>query len=265
MRSFVLGLISAAAAAAATTVYQASGDQLTVVRGAATSDAAVHRNAAKSLRVEPGKTESDAIVRSAPVNLTIGKRYELSGWVRTDNLAVHDTDRSPIATGATLSMASMPFDVHSASLAGTRAWTRLSLKFTATRTQDQIQLSVGNGGTFDGRAWFDGVSLDEASAADEWPAREAVKTFGPAYRYPSAGWIYLHIEGEPYERGYQHGYLMAREIPEYMARCAADLGTNAAGWGGLRTQANALFLRGFDREILEEMRGIADGASDAGT
>ena len=28
--------------------------------------------------------------------------------------------------------------------------------------------------------------------------------------------------------------------------------------------ANALFLRGFDREILEEMRGIADGASDAG-
>ena len=28
--------------------------------------------------------------------------------------------------------------------------------------------------------------------------------------------------------------------------------------------ANALFLRGFDREILEEMRGIAEGASDAG-
>jgi len=34
--------------------------------------------------------------------------------------------------------------------------------------------------------------------------------------------------------------------------------------GNLRTEANALFLRGFDREILEEMRGIADGASDAG-
>jgi hypothetical protein len=57
---------------------------------------------------------------------------------------------------------------------------------------------------------------------------------------------------------------MAREIPEYLERCAADLGVPAAGWGDLRTQANALFLRGFDREILEEMRGIADGASDAG-
>jgi hypothetical protein len=184
--------------------------------------------------------------------------------VRTDSLTVHDTDRSPIATGAALSMASMPFDVHSETLAGTRPWTRLSLKFTATRAQDAILLAVANGGAFKGKAWFEGISLDEASASDAWPAREAVKTFGPAYRYPSAGWIYLHIEGKPYERGYQHGYLMAREIPEYLERCASDLGANAAAWSAFRTQASALFLKGFDREILEEMRGIADGASDAG-
>ncbi|HJZ97985.1 MAG TPA: C45 family autoproteolytic acyltransferase/hydrolase [Candidatus Solibacter sp.] len=263
MRAFVLCLTPFVAAFAAT-VYEAPLDQLTILRGSAVPDSSVHRTAANSLRVQPGKIGPDAAIRTAPVQLTIGKRYELSGWVRTDNLTVRDTGRSPIATGATLSMASMPFDVHSASLAGTRDWTRLSLKFTATRAQDQVVLSVGNGGSFEGKAWFEGVAIDEASTADEWPAREAVKTFGPAYRYPSAGWIYLHIEGEPYERGYQHGFLMAREIPEYMARCAADLGTNEAGWGTLRTQANALFLRGFDREILEEMRGIADGASDAG-
>ena len=264
MRAFLVSVISVGAAAAATTVYQASVDQLTVVHGVATPDSAVHHTAPRSLRVEGEKRYSDAIVRSAPVNLTIGKRYELSGWVRTENLSIRDTDRSPIATGAMMAMASMPFDVHSESLAGTRPWTRVSLKFTATRAQDQILLTVGNGGGFDGKAWFEGVSIDEASTTDEWPAREAIKTFGPAYRYPSAGWIYLHIEGEPYERGYQHGYLMAREIPEYLERCASDLGTNLSGWGSLRTQANALFLRGFDQEILEEMRGIADGASDAG-
>ena len=213
MRAFVLCLVTVAAAPAATTVYQASLDQLTVVHGMATPDSSVHHNSLRSLRVEPGKQLSDAIVRSAPVNLAIGKRYELSGWVRTENLSVRDTDRSPIATGAALAMASMPFDVHSASLAGTKPWTRVSLKFTATRAQDQILLTAGNGGAFDGKAWFDGVSIDEASTTDEWPARDAVKTFGPGYRYPSAAWIYLHIEGEPYERGYQHGYLMAREIP----------------------------------------------------
>src|SRR5271157_3067487 len=250
MRTISLCLI-AIAAHAATTVYRASVDQLTVVHGTAAADSAIHHTAPKSLRVEPGGQYPDALVRSAPVALTIGKRYELSGWVRTESLTVRDTDRSPIATGAALSMASMPLDVHSESLAGTRPWTRLSLKFTAIRAQDAILLAVANGGAFKGKAWFEGVSLDEASTSDAWPAREAVKTFGPAYRYPAAGWIYLHIEGKPYERGYQHGYLMAREIPEYFERCAADLGTNAAGWAGLRTQANALFLRGFDREILE--------------
>jgi hypothetical protein len=126
---------------------------------------------------------------------------------------------------------------------------------------------VGNGGSFSGKAWFEGMCVDEVvsslSSGDEWPARDAVQTFGPAYRYPQAGWIYLHIEGQPDERGYQHGHLMAREIPEYLERCAAVLGSKDH-WDDYRTTANALFLRGFDREILEEMRGIAEGASDAG-
>ena len=88
----------------------------------------------------------------------------------------------------------------------------------------------------------------------------------PAYRYPAAGWIYLHVEGKPYDRGYQHGYLMAKEIPEYLTRCAIELGGKAdeQTWNAYRTTADALFLRGFDREILEEMRGIADGANAAG-
>ncbi len=262
-------LLATGAAQAATTVYQASFDQpnhgWSVIHGAALADASIHHGTGKSLRIEPGGQAPDAIVRSAPVSLTIGKRYELSGWVRTDSLTVRDLDRSPIAVGAAISMASMPFDVHSTSLGGTQPWTRLSLRFVASRAEDRILLSIGNGGSFRGKAWFDGVSLDEVGSADEWPAREAVKTFGPAYRYPAAGWIYLHIEGKPYERGYQHGYLMAREIPEYFERCAADLGANnPQGWANLRTTANAFFLRGFDREILEEMRGIADGASDAG-
>ncbi len=164
-------------------------------------------------------------------------------------------------------MASMPScDVHSASLGGTRDWTRLSLRFVATREPDRIVLNAGNGGALKGKAWFEGVSIDEVSAAQSWPAKDAVRTFGPAYRYPAAGWVYLHIEGKPYERGYQHGYLMAKEIPEYLTRCAVDLAgkVDAQTWNAYRTSADALFLRGFDREILEEMRGIADGANAQG-
>ncbi|HLK62854.1 MAG TPA: C45 family autoproteolytic acyltransferase/hydrolase [Bryobacteraceae bacterium] len=261
-------LLSTVAAYAAAPLFQASfekpGQGWTAVRGTASPDATVLHNNNKSLRLEGVKTQPDVAVRFAPIALTIGKRYELSGWVRTEDLEVKDLDRSPIAIGAALTMASMPFDVHSASVGGTQPWTRLSLKFVATRAQDSIMLTAAAGGTFQrGKAWFEGVSLDEISSGDEWPTRDAVQTFGPAYRYPQAGWIYLHIEGAPYERGYQHGHLMAREIPEYLERCAADLGSKDQ-WSQYRTTANALFLRGFDKEIMEEMRGIADGASDAG-
>ncbi|MGO9086676.1 MAG: C45 family autoproteolytic acyltransferase/hydolase [Terriglobales bacterium] len=260
-------LLIASVAQASTPLFQASFQKpnrdWTVVRGTATPDTSILHDKGVSLRVERDAASQDACVRLAPVTLTLGKRYELSGWIRTEALQVHDLDRSPIASGAEISMASMPFDVHSPALGGTQPWTRVTLRFVASRTQDQILLTAGSGGSFSGKAWFEGMRLDEINSDDEWPVREAVQTFGPAYRYPAAGWICLHIEGKPYERGYQHGHLMAREIPEYFERCAAELGSKER-WNDYRTTANALFLRGFDHEILEEMRGIADGASDAG-
>ncbi|HTW63326.1 MAG TPA: C45 family autoproteolytic acyltransferase/hydrolase [Bryobacteraceae bacterium] len=244
----------------------------TTLRGTAATDPGVTHDGQMSMRVESGPASEngarDARVQSAPIELTIGKSYELSGWIRTEKLAVRDLDRSPIATGAALTMASMPYDVQSESLAGTRDWTQVHLRFTATRAHDSIVLAIAYGGTFEGKAWFSGVSLNEAPAdvLPAWPAAAAVTRYGPAYRYPVGGWIYLHIEGTPYERGYQHGRLMAREIPQYMERCAAELDPHnkEKSWDLARTTVGALFLHGFDQEILEEMRGIADGASDAG-
>jgi hypothetical protein len=218
------------------------------------------------MRFEAAAENPNASARSSAIHLTVGKTYQISGWVRTENLSVKDLDRTPIASGAALSMESMPFDVHSPSIGGTHDWTRLSLRFVATRPEDHILITAGNNGSLQGKAWFEGVTIDEASPNQNWPAAAAIRTFGPAYRYPAAGWIYLHIEGKPYERGYQHGYLMAKEIPEYLTRCAVELAGKAEerSWNTFRTSANALFLRGFDREILEEMRGIADGSNAAG-
>ncbi len=263
----VLCLCAVLTLQAATPLFQDQSDKAwTAVHGSAVFDSSVRRDNNRSLRLEANSSSPDASARSNAVNLVIGKTYQLSGWVRTENLTVKDLDRSPIASGAALSMESMPFDVHSASLAGTREWTRLSLRFVATRAEDHILLTAGHGGALQGKAWFDRVSIDQASPADSWPARDAVRTFGPAYRYPAAGWIYLHIEGKPYDRGYQHGYLMAKEIPEYLTRSAIVLAGKAddQSWNTYRTTADALFLRGFDREILEEMRGIADGANAGG-
>lgn len=250
-------------------LFNSTGDAAwknwSAVHGSSQSDSAVRREGRASLRVE-SVNSSDAIIRSAPVSLRPGKSYELSGWVRTEALRVHDTDRTPIAVGASLAMGSMPFDVHSESVAGTSEWQRVRLRFTATRSSDNILLRVAEGGNFTGRAWFDSISLDEVATAGSVPAKESVKTFGPAYRYPSAGWIYLHIEGKPYERGYQHGFLMPTEIERYLERCAAQLDSKSRerAWENGRITADALFTRGFDDEIREEMKGIADGAAAAG-
>jgi hypothetical protein len=267
MRHFLLGLVFVASLhAGAIASFDSPSSAWKVLHGTGVTDPAVTHEGQMSMRLESGGANRDARVQSAPIALTIGKSYELTGWIRTDKLTVRDLDRSPIATGAALAMASLPFEVQTESLAGTRDWTRVHLRFTATRAQDSIVLTVAYGGTFDGKAWFSGVTVDDATGAESWPAPAAVTTYGPAYRYPVAGWIYVHIEGQPYERGYQHGHLMAKEIPQYMERCAAELdpkGRNKS-WNLARTTATALFLHGFDQEILEEMKGIADGASDAG-
>jgi hypothetical protein len=102
--------------------------------------------------------------------------------------------------------------------------------------------------------------------ADFRPDPRSVQRYGPAYRYPQAGWIVLHIEGEPYERGYEHGRLMASEIAAAL-RCFAALQSPRApseGWKNTRPLVNALFVRRYDKEYLEEMKGIADGATAAG-
>ena len=105
---------------------------------------------------------------------------------------------------------------------------------------------------------------DSAAKSPVDPA--TVQRYGPAYRYPRAGWIVIHIEGKPYDRGYQHGRLLAHEIADYIDTLAGKRSAKAPGdaWRANRMAANAIFLRKFDPEYLEEMKGIADGAAAAG-
>src|SRR5688572_29746642 len=92
-----------------------------------------------------------------------------------------------------------------------------------------------------------------------------VQRHGKGYRYHQAGWVVVHIEGGPYERGVQHGRLLAPEIAAHLRCHAATLShkSPADAWKLARTLADALFLRGHEKEYLEEMKGIAHGASDA--
>lgn len=111
------------------------------------------------------------------------------------------------------------------------------------------------------------LMLPEAGLATEFtPDAAAVRREGAGYRYPQCGWIVVHVEGGPYERGVQQGKLLSREIQDYVKCFAAQQSPKspADGWRLTRTLTEALFARRFDPELLEEMKGIADGASAGG-
>jgi hypothetical protein len=85
------------------------------------------------------------------------------------------------------------------------------------------------------------------------------------YRYDENGWIFLHIEGEPYERGFQRGFLTANETKQFLNMFAytlefetgqnLDFFVQAAGW---------LFKNKVPVEYVQEMKGMVAGMERAG-
>jgi hypothetical protein len=87
----------------------------------------------------------------------------------------------------------------------------------------------------------------------------------PAQLYENNGWIYLHIEGEPLQRGYQHGFLLAGKIGETLRVCR-EFWRHMSGmeWEWLVGKSKAMFTPKLDAEILAEIDGIVQGMGAAG-
>ncbi|HEY3135416.1 MAG TPA: C45 family peptidase [Blastocatellia bacterium] len=82
-----------------------------------------------------------------------------------------------------------------------------------------------------------------------------------AFRTERNGWIYVHIEGGPDEVGYQHGYLLAREIDQSLQIFKKYLPhTTKRDWKFYRDSAHELFWRKIGDEYQREIEGIARGA-----
>ncbi len=100
---------------------------------------------------------------------------------------------------------------------------------------------------------------------------------GPAWRLDRDGWIELHIEGTPYERGCQHGWLLAAEIRDALRSIAdllwLDTATPFSWWAA---NARAMWFDRLSRngggnpaddatqQIFEELSGIVDGVNANG-
>ncbi len=103
------------------------------------------------------------------------------------------------------------------------------------------------------------------------------------YRYNTQGWIYLHIEGDGYERGYQHGYLLSAEIVDHILRWSniihnspmfANVNIDQESdryqqisnkwWNFCRERIDKIYWDRYPEEYQQEILGIVDGVNDKG-
>ncbi|MCE5287251.1 MAG: C45 family autoproteolytic acyltransferase/hydrolase [Pelosinus sp.] len=93
-----------------------------------------------------------------------------------------------------------------------------------------------------------------------------MRSYDKGYCFKQNGWIYLHIEGQPYERGFQHGYLLAAEIAEALNAIKYYIYfTTGKHFQFFVAHAERMFKPFLQStEFEEELQGISAGAHKAG-
>jgi outer membrane protein assembly factor BamB len=108
-------------------------------------------------------------------------------------------------------------------------------------------------------------------------------SYNKGHRYNIQGFVYVHIEGEPYERGYQYGYLAFAEIVDMINRWSnwghkEDFMNifimknrpdnyyelSKTYWNLCKNRAMKFFWDQYPEEFQQEIKGIADGVKARG-
>ena len=81
-----------------------------------------------------------------------------------------------------------------------------------------------------------------------------------SHRTDVNGWIRLHLEGNPSEIGYSHGFLLANEISEAVRLSKAYVKhVYNRSWSFFRKSADELYIPKLPHDQKEEMKGILNG------
>ena len=114
------------------------------------------------------------------------------------------------------------------------------------------------------RSYTDSEDAKEQTKATIAAARARVASSDArlrgAYSFERGGWIYVHLEGDPFNIGFQHGYLLAPEIEDaFPAVSAGMMHSTKRDWPFFREVAREKLWRKLDPEYQQELEGIAEG------
>jgi len=109
------------------------------------------------------------------------------------------------------------------------------------------------------------LSFTQPALRGNGPSDQQHEWLRVAERHERAGWIYLHVEGGPSERGFQHGYLLAKDIAECLRVVRAHWRHDSSlEWSWLIAHTRGFIESGIDSENRAELQGIAEGMDAAG-
>ena len=88
---------------------------------------------------------------------------------------------------------------------------------------------------------------------------------GKASREDKNGWIYVHLAGSPADVGYQHGYLVAKEIDTLIKVLQYYLPSSSGkDWAFYRGASERFLWKKLGKEYQDEIKGIAEGLQAKG-
>ena len=87
-----------------------------------------------------------------------------------------------------------------------------------------------------------------------------------AYKFNEGGWTYVHLQGTPEQVGFQHGYLLAREIEDNVHVYQVEAPQHAKReWSFFRDARKNVLWPHLDAEYQQELNGIAEGLKAQGS
>jgi hypothetical protein len=87
-----------------------------------------------------------------------------------------------------------------------------------------------------------------------------------AYKFNEGGWTYVHLEGTPAQIGFQHGYLLAREIEDNVHVYTVEVPHGVQrDWSFFRNAAKTILWPHVDPEYRQELNGMVAGLQAQGS
>ena len=86
-----------------------------------------------------------------------------------------------------------------------------------------------------------------------------------AYRFDRGGWTYVHLQGDPGQIGFQHGYLLAPQIADmFQVLKVESEHSTRRDWQFFRDAGRTVLWPHIDPEYQQELQGIAKGVAARG-